>query len=96
MTFEEFRSTLSDPNAPSDISKNLLALWYDANDKWDEAHDLVQVTSGHDGDWIHAYLHRKEGDISNSGYWYSRIGRSRPSISLQEEWEELVRYLLNK
>jgi hypothetical protein len=96
MTLEEFRSTLSDPIEPQGISKNLLALWLDANGKWHEAHDIVQMTGGYDGDWIHAYLHRKEGDVSNSGYWYSRIGRSRPSHSLDDEWEELVRYLLDK
>ena len=84
MTFEEFSSTLNDSKEPKGISKNLLALWLDAKNRWDEAHDIVQMTSGYDGDWIHAYLHRKEGDISNSGYWYSRIGMSRPSHSLEE------------
>lgn len=94
MTFEAFEKTTSDPNPPAEISKNLEALWYDANGNWDTAHDIVQQTSGHDGDWIHAYLHRKEGDISNAGYWYSRVGRSVPGISLDEEWEELARHLL--
>ena len=94
MTFQEFRSTLKDTNPPAEIHQNLLALWHDANDNWDKAHDIVQITSGYDGDWIHAYLHRKEGDLSNASYWYSRIGRSRPSISLEEEWEELAAHLL--
>lgn len=94
MTFQEFKSTLKETNPPAGIPKNLLALWHDANDSWDKAHDIVQITSGYDGDWIHAYLHRKEGDLSNASYWYSRIGRSRPNITLEEEWEELVVHLL--
>ena len=95
MTFEEFINSLSKPNAPANISQNLLALWLDANNRWHEAHDIVQVTSGYEGDWIHAYLHRKEGDISNASYWYSRIGRSQPDHTLEEEWEEMARHLLN-
>ena len=64
--------------------------------KWDEAHDIVQNTSGLDGDWIHAYLHRKEGDLSNASYWYARAGKSRPNIPLNDEWEHIARYLINK
>lgn len=95
MTYQEFISSLSNQNPPLEISENLQALWYDANDNWNKAHDIVQVTSGHDGDWIHAYLHRKEGDLSNASYWYSRIGRSRPDKPLEEEWQELANHLLN-
>lgn len=94
MTLTEFKETLSRSHPPSDITENLQALWYDANGQWTKAHDIVQVTSGYDGDWIHAYLHREEGDLSNASYWYSRIGRSRPEKSLEEEWEELAKHLL--
>ena len=96
MTFHEFKETLSNSNPPENISENLLALWKDANGNWEEAHTIVQKTSRLEGDWIHAYLHRKEGDLSNASYWYSRTGKSFPEISLNQEWEELVRYLIAK
>ena len=96
MTIIEFREILSGQEPPSDLSQNLAALWYDANGNWDKAHDIVQATSGYDGDWIHAYLHRKEGDLSNASYWYSRIGRARSQKTLDEEWDELANYLLSK
>ena len=94
MTIIEFKETLTSQRPPENISQNLLALWYDAKGDWHKAHDIVQVTSGYDGDWIHAYLHRKEGDLSNASYWYSRIGRSRPNKALEEEWKELAKHLL--
>lgn len=94
MTLEQFKDTLSNHKPPNGISENLKALWYDGNGEWTKAHDIVQVTSDYEGDWIHAYLHRKEGDLSNASYWYSRIGRSRPNIELEEEWEELANHLL--
>jgi hypothetical protein len=68
----------------------LLALWYDAHDKWEEAHAQVDQMPGKDAARIHAYLHRKEGDQWNADYWYARAGEKRPSQSLIQEWEELV------
>ena len=96
MKLQEFKDSIRNPIPPKSLSKNLLALWHDSNDNWDEAHNIVQGTSGFDGDWIHAYLHRKEGDLSNASYWYSKVGKTRPNISLAEEWEELANYLLYK
>ena len=96
MTLEEFKNSINQQNPPKNISKNLLALWQDAKGNWDDAHDIVQETSGLDGDWIHAYLHRKEGDQSNASYWYRRVGKPKPEISLASEWEDLVVYLLEK
>ena len=96
MTLQEFKDSIRNPIPPKSLSKNLLALWHDSNNNWDEAHNIVQGTSGFEGDWIHAYLHRKEGDLSNASYWYSKVGKTRPNISLAEEWEELANYLLNK
>ena len=94
MTFQEFKESLSNSKPLENISQNLLALWQDANGKWDEAHTIVQKTSRLEGDWIHAYLHRKDGDLSNASYWYSRVGKSFPEKSLNQEWEELVKYLI--
>lgn len=95
MTIIEFKDSLSKQQPPENLSQNLIALWHDARGDWDKAHDIVQLTSGYDGDWIHAYLHRKEGDLSNASYWYARIGRSKTEKPLEEEWEELANHLLN-
>ncbi|SER61426.1 hypothetical protein SAMN04488023_11256 [Pedobacter rhizosphaerae] len=82
-------------DAPGDqLSAPLIALWYDAKGDWNAAHSRVDHLSDRVSARIHAYLHRKEGDIWNADYWYRRAGESRPQISLEEEWEELVlRYL---
>jgi hypothetical protein len=61
---------------PSSLDLVLQALWHAFHDNWDRAHDLAQEAHSRDGDWVHAYLHRKEGDTGNAGYWYSRAGRA--------------------
>jgi hypothetical protein len=76
------------------VSPLLEALWYDADEDWDRAHRIVQEISSADAAWVHAYLHRKEGDIWNADYWYSRAGRRRPAVSLEDEWRSLVAELL--
>jgi hypothetical protein len=96
MTFQEFSRSVELKELPKNVSQNLIALWYDAIGDWDNAHEIVQETSGFDGDWIHAYLHRKEGDLGNASYWYSRVGKNLPNINLDEEWELLVKYLLGE
>ena len=90
MTLQEFKTSLSSSTPPQNISEYLKALWFDAKGDWDKAHNIVQDIHSNNGSWIHAYLHRKEGDISNADYWYHRAGKARPSISLQYEWENLV------
>ena len=72
----------------------LQALWYDAKGNWDQAHHIVQEIDSDMASCIHAYLHRKEGDLGNAGYWYRRAGRSTTELDLQAEWEQLVRELL--
>lgn len=96
MTKEDFNQSLNMDEPPAEAKRNLKALWYDAKGDWHKAHEIVQETSGFEGDWIHAYLHRKEGDLGNAGYWYSRVGKVRPNISLHEEWEMLVDYLFSE
>lgn len=96
MTIEDFLLSIKESKPPQDISLNLQALWYDARGEWERAHEIVQETGGLEGDWIHAYLHRKEGDLGNASYWYSRIGKTHPSKDLDEEWKDLANYLLNK
>lgn len=95
MTFEEFKSTLSGAQPPSGISELVKAIWYEGKNDWEMAHNIAQEIHSADGSWIHAYLHRKEGDQGNAAYWYRRAGRPVPRISLQEEWEQLAREFLS-
>jgi hypothetical protein len=72
----------------------LRALWFDARGEWAQAHELAQAAGDRDGAWVHAYLHRKEGDAMNAGYWYARAGRPAAAGDLAAEWAEIVRTLL--
>ncbi len=95
MTLEEFKTSAAEDAMPqSDLSEALKALWFDAHGDWEMAHDLSQKAGNKDGDWVHAYLHRVEGDLSNAGYWYSRSGKPRFEGSLQEEWAAIATELL--
>lgn len=96
MNLESFQQSLVAEEPPNDISTALMALWYDRNDNWDRAHDIAQEDEGRDGDWIHAYLHRKEGDNGNANYWYRRAGKTMPDLSLTDEWEAIVSVLLGR
>lgn len=93
MNFSSFKKSLVN-NEPQNVSVYLKALWYDAKDDWDKAHKLIQDVDDKKASWIHAYLHRKEGDTGNADYWYSRAGKKRPSVSLEEEWETIVAALI--
>ncbi|OYX16461.1 MAG: hypothetical protein B7Z16_11425 [Algoriphagus sp. 32-45-6] len=93
MNLQKFKS-LSAPE--DDFSPEILALWYDAKGDWNQAHDQVDQLSGQSAARVHAYLHRKEGDLWNADYWYRRAGESRPTCTLEQEWEDLViRFLKN-
>jgi hypothetical protein len=94
MTLAEFKSTLGQAAPPTDLSFQLEALWHDGAGNWERSHEVVQDMNGPDAAWIHAYLHRKEGDISNAKYWYSRANKSLPSLSLTDEWQTLVLHFL--
>lgn len=94
MILAEFKQTLTNSSPPK-VSALLEALWYDAKGDWEKAHTIAQDVNTKDGAWIHAYLHRKEGDQFNAQYWYTRASRPMPKISLDEEWSAIVRELLN-
>jgi hypothetical protein len=93
MTLEEFRHSLSSDRPPEDLTPSLAALWWDAKGDWTKAHETAQQDEGPAGAWVHAYLHRKEGDVSNAGYWYSRAGKPQARIPFDEEWAEIVNAL---
>lgn len=95
MDFQTFKNSLSDTAPPQNVSELLQAMWYDGKGDWHNSHEIAQDVPSRDGDWVHAYLHRKEGDQWNAEYWYRRAGRPVPHYSLDKEWEELVKYFIN-
>ncbi len=94
MNLEDFKSSLSETKPPQNISILLQSLWFDAKGNWHSAHHLVDELEESKAYWVHAYLHRKEGDASNANYWYRRAQKQMPSYSLQEEWDEIISALL--
>ena len=94
MTLSEFRASLAQPAPPSGAGLALQTLWWDATGDWNRAHGCAQQDEGPTGSMVHAYLHRKEGDLANAGYWYRRAGRPVFSGSLDEEWTALAEELL--
>ena len=94
MTLDEFKATLSTA-APPPVAPLLRALWHDAHGDWDEAHRIAQDIEDKAGAWVHAYLHRKEGDLGNAGYWYSRAGQPVATDSLDDEWARIVTALVH-
>jgi hypothetical protein len=95
MTVEQFTSTLQDAQAPSGVSPALSALWFDGRGDWNAAHETAQDIETPIGAWVHAYLHRKEGDEGNAAYWYSRASKPVCRLTLEEEWRQIVAALLS-
>jgi len=71
MNLQQLKESINENKIPNDLSVYLKALWYDAKGNWDEAHQIIQDVPDKNASWIHAYLHRKEGDITNADYWYN-------------------------
>jgi len=94
MNLEEFRKSLGCEGPPKELSVALAGLWWDAKGDWTKAHASAQQDEGPSGAWVHAYLHRKEGDSSNAAYWYRRAGKSLAHDSLEDEWLEIAGSLL--
>ena len=90
MTLIEFRESLISDQPINGLSAQLKSLWYDGKGDWHQAHDEIGHLNDQGSAWIHAYLHRKEGDIWNADYWYKRANKMHPDLSFEEEWEKLV------
>lgn len=95
MNLEEFKRTFSAETPPPRLSLALIALWWDAKGNWAKAHESAQQDQGPQGAWVHAYLHRKEGDSSNAAYWYNRAGKSLTRSASETEWKEIAETLLS-
>jgi hypothetical protein len=94
MQFEAFRASLDAAAPPAGVSLPLQALWWDGKEAWDRAHACVADAAGHEAAWVHAYLHRKEGDLGNARYWYGRAGRPPSQEILADEWASIATALL--
>ncbi|MBE9544571.1 MAG: hypothetical protein IMF02_08775 [Proteobacteria bacterium] len=94
MTLNEYLESIQNEQPSSELSETLTALWWDKKGDWDRAHAIAQEIPTTQGSAVHAYLHREEGVLWNADYWYSRAGRMRPDIPLQEEWQQLAEEML--
>lgn len=94
MNFEVFQKSLLN-NDPPEVKDECKALWFEAKGNWDKAHKIVQELSSKEAAWVHAYLHRKEGDEGNAGYWYRMAGKPFPNISPDDEWRDILLTLLD-
>jgi hypothetical protein len=95
LTLDDFKATLSASAPPIGVTPALSALWYDARGDWDAAHRVAQDIDDRTGAWVHAYLHRKEGDLANASYWYRSAERPVATGSLEQEWAAIVETLLS-
>jgi hypothetical protein len=96
MSPEEFKASIEHPEPPARLSAALAALWWDARGHWNRSHALVDELETPEGMAVHAYLHRKAGNISNADYWYERAGRRFHRPTLDAEWQALVDGLLSE
>lgn len=96
MTLNEFRKSLIANEPPVGLSLALVGLWWDAKGDWKRAHESAQQDEGVEGSWVHAYLHRKEGDLGNAAYWYSRAGKPVCRESLDAEWIGIVKAMSSR
>jgi hypothetical protein len=96
MTLNEFRQSLSAAKPSTELTLALVGLWWDAKGDWTRAHESAQRDEGMAGSWVHAYLHRKEGDQDNAAYWYGRAGKAVCREPLDVEWLAIVRNLLGR
>lgn len=89
-TLEDFKETLSFPEPPEEMNNLLQALWFDAKGDWETAHELIQSVYTNEGAWVHAYLHRKEGNMDNASHWYEKAGKAISKKSFEEEWLSIL------
>ena len=96
MTVDDFKKSLAAGAPPPELPPILQALWHDGKGDWNAAHELAQDVPDPDGAWVHAYLHRKEGDAANAGYWYRRASQQVCGEPLEREWEAIVATFLSR
>jgi hypothetical protein len=90
----EFKASLPGVAPAPDLAAALAALWWAAKGNWDRAHSIAQDEANADAAWVHAYLHRVEGDLGNAAYWYRQAGKPVATDAIETEWERMVLALL--
>ena len=90
MDFDSFKATINDDTPPQGVSAVLSSMWYQAKGDWDKAHKIDQSHKSPFGNWVHAYLHRVEGDLGNAAYWYNLAEKPVCKSSLSDEWDDIV------
>jgi hypothetical protein len=91
-----FRASLAGDAPPEGLGAPLAALWWDAKGNWARAHEAAQAGGDPDSAWVHAYLHRREGDLANARYWYGRAGRPAAAGALDDEWAKIAAAMLSR
>ena len=91
MSLAALKESVSGEAPPVGLPPTLQALWWAAKGNWDKAHTIVMDEEGADAAWVHAYLHRVEGDLGNAGYWYRRADKPVAKGALEAEWEEICK-----
>lgn len=94
MDLTAFKASLNGDAPPEEAGASLRALWHQAKGDWDTAHRIAQDEHDAAGAWVHAHLHRVEGDSANAGYWYRRAGKPFPAATLDAEWDAIAAALL--
>jgi hypothetical protein len=90
VSMADFKTSLANATPAPGLAPPLAALWWAAKGDWDAAHKIVMNEDTKDAAWVHAYLHRVEGDLSNAGYWYRRAGKPEAKDTLEAEWQRIV------
>jgi hypothetical protein len=96
MTPVAFKTSLTKSKPPAELPPALAALWWAGKNAWDKAHAIVMDADDGDCAWVHAYLHRQEGDLSNARYWYRQAGKPAATGPLPAEWEAIAKALVSK
>lgn len=96
MKLADFKNSLTATAPPTGLIPELQALWFEARHDWQKAHELVQDLASAEAAWVHAYLHRKEGDLANAGYWYRQARQTPATGSHSDEWDTIVQALLSR
>lgn len=94
MTPQSFDTSRANNQPPSGLSAPLQALWWARKGDWDRAHKLLMDDGSRDAAWVHAHLHRVEGDLPNARYWYRQAGRPAAEGALDAEWSAITEALL--
>ncbi len=96
MDYKSFNYTLDMGQPPAEFADPVKALWWERKGYWEKAHDMVQDLTSKEAAWVHAYLHRKEGDQMNAAYWYERAGKKESSKEHDDEFREIIESLLSE